>query len=117
MEVHWSFEAFRDLERIFERIHKENQMSKGTFYTLAWSSSHQAYELHEDQGEEILTLASGSSTWSEWVNQVSSFAFQGKNGSYTARKERKRRGEGRVHFCKGPSPHPRFARPLPGGGR
>ena len=24
MEVHWSFEAFRDLERIFERIHKEN---------------------------------------------------------------------------------------------
>jgi len=24
MEVRWSSEAFRDLERIFERIHKEN---------------------------------------------------------------------------------------------
>ena len=47
-----------------------------------------------DQGYDILEQVSDSAAWLVWVNQIFSFAFHGKNGSYTARKERKRWGEG-----------------------
>jgi hypothetical protein len=69
-------------------------MPKGTLYTLVWSSSNQAYELHEGQRGDSLNLVPDSHAWSVWVSQVSSFAFHGKDGSYTASKERKSRGEG-----------------------
>ncbi len=41
MEVHWSFEAFRDLERIFERIHKENpEAARDVISTLYEGARH-----------------------------------------------------------------------------
>jgi LuxR family transcriptional regulator, maltose regulon positive regulatory protein len=67
-------------------------MPKSACYTLTWLSSSQAYELYEGQGEEALDLVLDSPAWSEWLSQISSFAFHGHLGSYTARKEHKRRG-------------------------
>jgi len=67
-------------------------MPKSAYYTLTWSSSHQAYELYEGQGDDALDLIPDSLAWLVWVSQVSSFAFHGQHGSCTVRKERKRRG-------------------------
>ncbi len=69
-------------------------MPKRACYTLTWSSSNQAYELYEGQEDDVLALVPGTPAWSVWVSQISSFAFHGQNGSYTARKERKQRGGG-----------------------
>jgi len=69
-------------------------MPKRACYAVTWSSSNQAYELYEGQGDDALDLIADSLAWSVWVSQISSFAFQGQNGSCTARKERKQRGGG-----------------------
>ena len=69
-------------------------MPKNARYTLVWLHSHQAYELHEGQGSEVLDIVPEGPAWLAWVSQVSSFAFHGRNGSYTACKEYKQRGEG-----------------------
>src|SRR5205807_4183617 len=60
-------------------------------YTLTWSPVHHAY-VYESQGHEALEIVPESPTWLVTIGQVSSFAFHGKHGSYTARKERKQRG-------------------------
>jgi DNA-binding CsgD family transcriptional regulator len=69
-------------------------MPKNARYTLAWSPLHQAYKLHESQDSGVLDIVPESPAWFAWVSQVSSFAFHGRNGSYTACKECKQRGEG-----------------------
>lgn len=69
-------------------------MPKSAFYSLIWSSSYGAYELYKGQEVEAVELVPDSSTWLEGVKEFSSFAFHGQHGSYTARKERKQRGEG-----------------------
>ncbi|MGI9057842.1 MAG: LuxR C-terminal-related transcriptional regulator [Ktedonobacteraceae bacterium] len=69
-------------------------MPKNARYTLIWSPLHQAYELHERQGGGVRDIVSESSAWSEWVSRVSSFAFHGRSGSYTACKENKQCSEG-----------------------
>ncbi|HZU02525.1 MAG TPA: LuxR C-terminal-related transcriptional regulator [Ktedonobacteraceae bacterium] len=69
-------------------------MPKSAFYSLIWSSSHGAYELYKGREDEAVELIPGSSIWLEGVKEFSSFAFHGQHGSYTARKERKQRGEG-----------------------
>jgi len=69
-------------------------MPKSTFYTLVWSPSYQAYELYGNQRDNILELVSDGTSWSLWAHQLFSFAFHGKNGFYTARKEHKHWGEG-----------------------
>ncbi len=69
-------------------------MPKNARYTLNWSPLHQTYELHERQGGGVGDIVSESPAWLAWVSQVSSFAFHGRSGSYTACKEHKQRGEG-----------------------
>src|SRR2546421_3271973 len=69
-------------------------MPKNARYTLAWSPLHQAHKLHESQGSKVLDIVPESPAWFAWVSQVSSFAFHGRNGSFTACKECKQRGEG-----------------------
>ena len=68
-------------------------MPKVPAYTLAWSSETKAYELSETRSREVLKIAPGSPAWFSWLDQVSSFAFLGKSGRYTARKEAKQRGD------------------------
>src|SRR6516164_2720195 len=62
--------------------------------TLSWSAAHQVYELSADQRREQLHLTSEGPAWFAWLDEVSSFAFHGQRGSYTARKESKQRGAG-----------------------
>lgn len=69
-------------------------MPRNARYTLIWSPLHQAYELHERQGGGVRAIVSESPAWLAWVSQVSSFAFHGRSGSYTACKEHKQCGEG-----------------------
>jgi ATP/maltotriose-dependent transcriptional regulator MalT len=67
-------------------------MPKVPTYTIAWSSSTQAYTLYESRDRRPLSIVPGSSAWFAWLDHTSCFAFAGKAGHYTARKERKQRG-------------------------
>lgn len=63
-------------------------------YTLAWSPEQTTYKVYETRGQQALLVVPESSGWSSWLDDVSSFAFIGKNGYYTVRKEAKQRGKG-----------------------
>ncbi len=73
-------------------------MPKAARYTLAWLPWQQTYKLHESKGNEIQEVIPESSEWLAWVEQVSSFAFHGRNGFYTVYKERKQRGGGEGYW-------------------
>src|SRR5215475_9870671 len=62
--------------------------------TLSWSTLHQGYELSDPQRAVELRLTRNDPAWLAWLEEVSSFAFHGQNGSFTARKETKQRGAG-----------------------
>jgi LuxR family maltose regulon positive regulatory protein len=68
-------------------------MPKVPAYTLAWSPVRESYELYESRDREVLGIVPDSPAWFAWLDQVSSFAFSGKSGHYTARKEAKQRGD------------------------
>src|SRR5215468_1886380 len=65
-------------------------MAKPARYTLRWSPTRQRYELFEGENITALDLPTRSLAW---LQEVSSFAFDGRQGAYTARKETKQRGE------------------------
>jgi LuxR family transcriptional regulator, maltose regulon positive regulatory protein len=69
-------------------------MPKIARYSLVWSPYRQTYEWRESPGSGVQDVATESPILLEWVGQVSSFAFHGRNGSYTMYKEHKQRGEG-----------------------
>ncbi|GAC1344686.1 MAG: hypothetical protein NVSMB27_05970 [Ktedonobacteraceae bacterium] len=69
-------------------------MPKIAHYTLVWSPLHQDYELRVSAYSGIQDIVVESPARLAWVSQISSFAFHGRNGSYTACKESKQRGEG-----------------------
>ncbi len=73
-------------------------MPKAARYTLVWLPWQQTYKLHESKGNEIQEVIPESSEWLAWVEQVSSFAFHGRNGFYTVYKERKQRGGGEGYW-------------------
>jgi hypothetical protein len=52
---------------------------------LSWSAAHQTYELFGSHNGEVLSLVSDSPAWFAWLGGVSSFAFHGQAGSFTAR--------------------------------
>ena len=68
-------------------------MPKVPIFTLAWSPATETYELYETRDREGLRIVPESPAWFAWLDQVSSFAFSGKSGHYTARKEAKQRGD------------------------
>jgi LuxR family transcriptional regulator, maltose regulon positive regulatory protein len=68
-------------------------MPKVPAYTLAWSPATAAYKLYQTRDREVLTIVPDSPAWFAWLDRVSTFAFSGKSGHYTARKETKQRGD------------------------
>jgi LuxR family maltose regulon positive regulatory protein len=68
-------------------------MPKVASYRLAWSVKDQTYQLQETRDQTGLQIVPESPAWFAWLHQVSSFAFWGKGGHYTARKEKRQRGE------------------------
>ena len=67
-------------------------MPKVPSYTLAWSPATEVYELYETRSREAPGTVPESPAWFAWLEQVSSFAFSGKHGRYTARQETRQRG-------------------------
>jgi LuxR family maltose regulon positive regulatory protein len=62
-------------------------------YTLAWSSARETYDLYATRTREALRIVPDSPAWFAWLDEVSSFAFFGQGGHYTARKEARQRGD------------------------
>jgi LuxR family maltose regulon positive regulatory protein len=60
---------------------------------MAWSSATETYDLYATRTGEALLIVPDSPAWFVWLEQASSFAFVGKRGRYTARKEAKQRGD------------------------
>ena len=69
-------------------------MPQQTAYILTWCQNDQVYHVSAGQGHNILNMVPESPAWESWLHSISSFAFRGKTGSYTARKEHRGRGEG-----------------------
>jgi LuxR family maltose regulon positive regulatory protein len=68
-------------------------MPKIPTFTLAWSPTTETYELYQTHDREGLGIVPDGSAWFAWLERVSSFAFSGKSGRYTARKETRQRGD------------------------
>src|SRR5215471_16009796 len=62
-------------------------------WTLAWSAASDTYAWSGEPGGEVLSPVPDSPTWFAGLAELPSFAFHGKNGSYTARQERRGRDE------------------------
>src|SRR3989442_5802639 len=62
--------------------------------TLTWSAAAQTYELSVTGPERAsaLSMVPNTPAWFAWLAGVSSFAFRGQAGSYTARQEAVQRG-------------------------
>ena len=67
-------------------------MPKIPIYTLAWSAATESYDLYQTRDRGALGIVPESPAWFAWLDRVSSFAFLGKSGHYTVRKEAKQRG-------------------------
>ncbi len=68
-------------------------MPKIPMYRLAWSPATETYERYQTHHRGLLPTVPGSPAWFAWLDQVSSFAFVGKCGHFTARKEAKQCGD------------------------
>src|SRR5215471_4963512 len=73
--------------------HRGKPMPKVPMYKLSWLSATETYELYQTRDRAKLGIDPGSPEWFAWLEQVSSFAFSGKSGHYTARKEARQRGD------------------------
>src|SRR5215467_14821937 len=62
-------------------------------WTLAWSAASDTYAWSGEPGGEVLSLIPDSPAWFARLAELPSFAFHGKNGSYTARQEHRGRDE------------------------
>ena len=51
-------------------------MPKVPMYTLAWSSTTEAYELYQTRNREALRIVPDSHEWFAWLDLISSFAFE-----------------------------------------
>ena len=67
-------------------------MSYSATPTVFWSALSQVYELSEGKHAAPPRELHEGPAWFAWLEEVSSFVFQGQAGSFTARKERKQRG-------------------------
>jgi predicted ATPase/DNA-binding CsgD family transcriptional regulator len=68
-------------------------MPKVADYRVAWFAIAQSYHVQQSHDQVILAILPDSPAWFGWLEQVTSFAFRGQRGHYTARKERRARGE------------------------
>jgi LuxR family maltose regulon positive regulatory protein len=74
-------------------------MSTSTAWQVTWNADLACYQISEQagQGRMVSEMQVDGDAWQEWLERVSSFAFQSKEGTHvTALKER--RGGGRVYW-------------------
>ncbi|EFH83191.1 LuxR C-terminal-related transcriptional regulator [Ktedonobacter racemifer] len=69
-------------------------MPRAAAYTLSWSEARQTYILCDQHTKmEELALEAHASAWQEFLVQAASFAFRGRQGTYTARREQVKQGD------------------------
>src|SRR5260370_27868625 len=77
-------------------------MPKPAAHALTWCSDMSTYTVRDPKhdttlaaifGGETLTLTPESQEWFAWLDSIPSFAFEGREGRFTARCETKQRGE------------------------
>src|SRR5260370_33023163 len=77
-------------------------MPKPAAHALTWCSDMSTYTVRNPDhdttlaaifGGETLTLIPESQEWFAWLAGIPSFAFEGRAGRFTARRETKQRGE------------------------
>src|SRR5215472_15800924 len=71
-------------------ISRKATMPKSALYTLRWSTEHQWYELHAQESAAARPLQ--EEWWFAWLEEQSSFSFQGKQGRLSLLKEARERG-------------------------
>jgi LuxR family transcriptional regulator, maltose regulon positive regulatory protein len=74
-------------------------MGKSTVWHVTWNADLARYQISEQAGQESVVshIEGNAAAWWEWLEQVSSFAFQSKDGGHvTALKER--RGGGKSYW-------------------
>ncbi|MBV9707924.1 MAG: hypothetical protein JO125_11020 [Chloroflexi bacterium] len=74
-------------------------MPKVPSYTLVWSGKAQQYTLYEGCDHNPLDIDPDSPAWFVWLDQVSSFAFWGQGGHYSAHKEARQHGDCYWYAC------------------
>src|SRR5215831_5068416 len=85
-------------------------MPKGAKYALIWLPDQNCYALREQERVHLCPLRSNDEHWSSWLAACSSFAFQGKHGHLTLRRETRARGEGYwyAYRCQGRRTYKRY---------
>jgi len=76
-------------------------MPKSATHALTWCPDTSTYTVRDPEHDRTLAAIFGaslslipeSSEWFEWLASISSFAFEGRAGRFTARREMKQRGE------------------------
>jgi len=77
-------------------------MPKPAAHALTWCPDTSTYDVRDPEydctlaaifGEETLTLTPECQEWFAWLANIPSFAFVGRAGRFTARRETKQRGE------------------------
>ncbi|GHO87169.1 hypothetical protein [Dictyobacter formicarum] len=69
-------------------------MPKAAPYHLIWHVEHENYELYDQRERPILTVTPGEPGWFPWLDTIASFAFRGRQGQLTVRKESRQWGHG-----------------------
>src|SRR5215471_6850203 len=69
-------------------------MPKVAIHALIWLPEQDSYALSEQERAYPRPLRSEDEQWFSWLAACSSFAFQGKHGHLTLRRETRARGEG-----------------------
>ncbi|HET8840651.1 MAG TPA: hypothetical protein VFN35_04250, partial [Ktedonobacteraceae bacterium] len=69
-------------------------MPKVAPYHLTWHSEHKNYKLYDQRERPILTVVPGEAGWFAWLDEIASFAFHGRQGQLTVRKESRQWGNG-----------------------
>lgn len=69
-------------------------MPKAAPYHLTWHVERKNYELYDQRERPILTVIPGEPGWFAWLDTIASFAFRGRQGRLTVRKESRQWGNG-----------------------
>ncbi|GHO72688.1 helix-turn-helix transcriptional regulator [Ktedonobacter sp. SOSP1-85] len=69
-------------------------MPKAAPYHLTWHVEHENYEVYDQRERPILTITPGEPGWFTWLDTIASFAFRGRQGQLTVRKESRQWGHG-----------------------
>ncbi|MBO0790969.1 MAG: transcriptional regulator, partial [Ktedonobacteraceae bacterium] len=69
-------------------------MPKAAIFHLTWHVERENYELYDQRERPIPAVIPGGPGWFTWLDTIASFAFRGRQGQLTVRKESRQWGNG-----------------------